>query len=128
VTLRTSIIGHELSSHKSLIDWFLSQQRAVKGFRKAIFSGLPTAELARVIADYVIPDASLQGLYHVSAEPIDKYALLKLVARHYRVDTEIVPDDAFVIDRSLDSSRFRQAVNYTPPSWDELVVLMRDSK
>lgn len=128
VTLRTSIIGHELSSHKSLIDWFLSQQQAVKGFRKAIFSGLPTAELARVIADYVVPDANLQGLYHVSAEPIDKYSLLKLVAKYYNVDTEIVPDDAFEIDRSLDSTRFRQAVNYMPPSWDELVVLMRDSK
>ncbi|WP_085675438.1 MULTISPECIES: SDR family oxidoreductase [unclassified Pseudomonas] len=124
VTLRTSIIGHELQSSASLIDWFLAQQGSVKGFNKAIFSGLPTAELARVILEHVIPDASLKGLYHVSAEPINKYELLKTVADVYEKDIEIVPDDRLVIDRSLDSSRFRAATGYTPPSWRALIEFM----
>lgn len=128
VTLRTSIIGHELGSNHALLDWFLSQEGSVKGYRKAIFSGLPTVELARVIRDYVIPSRQLHGLYHVSVDPIDKYNLLTLVAEVYGKDIEIVPDDHVVIDRSLDSTLFRRASGYTPPTWRELIEQMRDQR
>lgn len=128
ITLRTSIIGHELGSNYALVDWFLSQQGRVKGYRKAIFSGLPTVELARVIRDHVIPAPELHGLYHVSVDPIDKYTLLSLVAEVYGKDIEIVPDDQMVIDRSLDSSRFRRDAGYTPPTWRALIEQMRDQR
>lgn len=128
VTLRTSIIGHELGSNHALLEWFLSQEGSVKGYRKAIFSGLPTVELARVIRDFVIPLRQLQGLYHVSVDPIDKYNLLKLVAEIYGKDIEIVPDDKLAIDRSLDSTLFRNASGYAPPTWRELIEKMRDKR
>lgn len=124
VTLRTSIIGHELGSNYSLVDWFLSQVGPVKGYEKAIFSGLPTVELARVIRDYVIPHPELQGLHHVSVEPIDKLSLLKLLAQVYDKTIDIIPDSQVAIDRSLDSSRFQAATGYFPPSWLELVKSM----
>ena len=125
VTLRTSIIGHELSGSHSLVGWFLAQQAEVKGFRRAIFSGLPTVELARVIRDYVIPRTGLNGLYHVSAEPINKFDLLTLIAKNYGKTIEITPDDNLEIDRSLNSSRFREATGYQPQPWPELVRQMR---
>lgn len=128
VTLRTSIIGHELQSSESLIDWFLSQKSSTKGYEKAVFSGLPTIELARVIKDYVIPKPELNGLYHVSVEPIDKLSLLKLVAKTYNKEIDIIPDDQVCIDRSLDSSRFQQATGYIPPSWPDLVKSMQASR
>ncbi len=128
VTLRTSIIGHELSSNHALLDWFLSQNGSVKGYRKAIFSGLPTVELARVIRDYVIPSRQLHGLYHVSVKPIDKYSLLKLAAEVYGKEIKIEPDDNLVIDRSLDSTNFQNATGYTPPTWRELLEQMRDQR
>lgn len=128
ITLRTSIIGHELTSSKSLIDWFLSQVGAVKGYRRAIFSGLPTVEIGRIIGDFVLPNPDLNGLYHVSAEAIDKYSLLDKVARIYGKSITITPDDALVIDRSLDSTRFREATGYVPPCWDDLIAGMRDFK
>lgn len=124
VTLRTSIIGHELNSCVSLIDWFLAQTGMVKGFARAIYSGFPTVEMARIIADVVIPRPELCGLYHVSSEPISKYDLLCLVREQYGKDIEIVPDHDFLCDRSLDSSRFRAATGYVPPAWVELVELM----
>ena len=126
VTLRTSIIGHELNSAHGLVDWFLAQQGPVKGFTRAVFSGLPTMELARVMRDFVIPNADLQGLYHVSADPINKFELLKLVAQFYGKSTTIMPDEQLVIDRSLDSSRFRQITGYQPPAWPELVRRMHE--
>lgn len=126
VTLRTSIIGHELGSAHGLVGWFLAQQGPVKGFTRAVFSGLPTMELARVMRDFVIPNAELQGLYHVSADPINKFELLKLVAQSYGKSTTIMPDEQLAIDRSLDSSRFRQITGYQPPAWPELVRRMHE--
>lgn len=124
ITLRTSIIGHELGTNFSLTDWFLSQKGPVKGYKRALFSGLPTVELARVMKDYVIPNPKLHGLYHVSTEPIDKLSLLRLIAEVYGHNIQIIPDGQVRIDRTLDSSRFRQAVGYQPPSWPELVKMM----
>ena len=126
VTLRTSIIGHELSSAHGLVSWFLAQSGPVKGFTRAIFSGLPTMELARVMRDFVIPNAELQGLHHVSADPINKFELLKLVAQAYGKSITITPDDKLEIDRSLDSSRFRAMTGYQPPVWPELVRRMHE--
>jgi dTDP-4-dehydrorhamnose reductase len=121
ITLRTSIIGHELSSSYALIDWFLSQENKVKGYSKAIFSGLTTFELAKVMRDYVIPNPELFGLYHVSLEPIDKMSLLKLVADVYKKNILIVSDDQVCIDRSLDSSHFRKITGYIPPTWAKMI-------
>lgn len=126
ITLRTSIIGHELEGSRSLVGWFLSQQGSVKGFKKAIFSGMPTVEVARLIRDHILPNPKLHGLYHVSADPIDKYELLKLVAATYNKDIEIEEDNQFAIDRSLDSSRFRSATGFQPRSWPTMVHSMRD--
>jgi dTDP-4-dehydrorhamnose reductase len=126
VTLRTSIIGHELGSAHGLVGWFLSQRGSVRGYTKAIFSGLPTVELAAVIRDRVLAAPSLRGLYHVAAAPIAKYELLRLVASAYGKSTEIVPDDRVVIDRSLDGSRFSEATGYMAPPWPELVRRMHD--
>lgn len=126
ITLRTSIIGHELDGSRSLVDWFLAQEGSVRGFKRAIFSGLPTVEVARVIRDYVIPNPELSGLYHLSAAPINKFDLLTLLARSYGKSIDIYEDEKLVIDRSLNSARFRQATGYEPKSWPELISLMHD--
>jgi dTDP-4-dehydrorhamnose reductase len=128
ITLRTSIIGHELNSNESLLDWFLSQTGAVNGYKKAIFSGLPTVELVNVITDLVIPNTHLHGLYHVSVDPIDKYLLLKLIADVYGKEIHIEADEKVEIDRSLDSARFRQATGYEAPSWPKLIEKMHQGK
>lgn len=125
VTLRTSIIGHELRSAHGLIDWFLSQQAGVKGYTEAVFSGLPTCELARVVRDFVIPHASLRGVYHVAAEPISKHDLLQIVNREYGKNLQIESDDQVKINRSLDASRFREATGYVAPAWPDLIAQMR---
>lgn len=126
VTLRTSIIGHELAGAHGLVSWFLEQRGRVKGYRKAVFSGLPTVELAQIVRDLVLPLPELRGLYHVAADPIAKFELLKLVADAYGKEIEIEPDDRVVIDRSLDATRFREATGYVAPAWPELVARMRD--
>ena len=126
ITLRTSIIGHELDGARSLIGWLLAQEGSVRGFKQAIFSGLPTVEIARVIRDHVIGHPELHGVYHVSAEPINKFDLLTLVVQTYGKAIDISADFQLVIDRSLDSTRFRQATGFVPKTWPELIRMMRE--
>lgn len=124
ITLRTSIIGHELQTAHGLVGWFLAQQGSCRGFRQAIFSGLPTAVLAAIIRDVVLPKPELSGVYHVAAKPISKYDLLNLVAKVYEKVIDIIPDDELVIDRSLNADRFKSATGYEAPSWDDLIKTM----
>ena len=124
ITLRTSIIGHELQGTRSLIGWFLSQERQCKGFVKAIYSGLPTVVLAQLVRDVIIPRADLSSLYHIASRPISKYDRLRLVAEIYGKSIEIVPDSSLMIDRSLNADRFREATGYAPPEWPELIKTM----
>ncbi|WP_244488321.1 SDR family oxidoreductase [Devosia sp. Root436] len=126
ITLRTSIIGRELDSRNGLVEWFLAQEGRCKGFTRAIFSGLPTDELARVIRDHVLPNPDMTGVYHVASEPIDKYSLLTIIRDLYDKSIEIVPDDNLVIDRSLNYERFRDRTGYVAPSWPQLCAGMRD--
>jgi len=126
LTIRTSIIGHELNGARSIINWFLEQEGSIRGFTKAIFSGLPTVEIARVIEEYVLPHPELHGVYQLSVDPISKYDLLSMVKDVYGKQIEIIPDDSLMIDRSLDSTRFRQATGFIPKPWPELVHAMHD--
>ena len=124
VTLRTSLIGHELKGKRSLVEWFLDREGSVRGFTRAIYTGFPTVEMARIICDFVIPQKNLNGIYHVSSEPISKYDLLRLIAARYGKKIDIKPYEDFVCDRSLDSSLFRKITGYRPPSWPKLVDKM----
>jgi dTDP-4-dehydrorhamnose reductase len=128
ITLRTSIIGHELQGAQSLLEWFLSQQGSCKGYTRAVFSGVPTVELARIVRDFVIPHPELSGLYHVAARPIAKYDLLKLIAKQYEKTIDIVPDEKLVIDRSLNAARFQKATGYIAPDWPDLIQSMHSSR
>jgi dTDP-4-dehydrorhamnose reductase len=123
LTLRTSIVGRELGRARGLLGWLIEQQgQTVRGFTRAVFSGLTTAALAREIAAVIEDHPSLCGVWHAGGEPIFKHELLLLAREALGLDVEVVPDDSVVIDRSLDSSRFRRETGRTPPSWAEMLA------
>lgn len=121
ITLRTSIIGHELKTNYSLVDWFMSQEKEVNGYVNAIYSGFPTLEIVNIISNYVIPAKQLSGLYHISSEPISKYNLLSIIKKVYEKDIQINPYENFVIDRSMKSEKFKKVTGYNPPSWEKMI-------
>jgi dTDP-4-dehydrorhamnose reductase len=128
ITIRTSTIGRELNTNYGLLDWFLSQQNKCKGYKNAIFSGLPTVTIAEIIRDYILSDKSLKGLYHIAATPINKYDLLKLIAVVYGKNIDIELDEGFVIDRSLDPKKFNCATGFKSPGWPDLIQAMYQYK
>jgi len=124
LTIRTSIIGHELNSQQSLLDWFLNQKKVVPGFTQAIFSGLPTDELSKIIRDLIIPNKELHGLYHISAKPISKYRLLNLIAQIYDKKIKIIEQPLPAIDRSLNCEKFIKKTHYRIKDWKTLIAKM----
>lgn len=122
LTLRTSMIGPELSRKTGLLEWFLSQRgKTVKGFTKAIFSGFPTSELAHIVELVLMKVPAIHGLYHVAAEPISKYDLLNLIRDRFDLPVTIERDTTFECDRSLDASRFHRDTGYKPPAWEAMI-------
>ncbi len=121
LTLRTSIVGRQLYGTSSLFEWFLSQKGRVHGYRRAIFSGLTTYTLAEIISTLIEGHPTVDGLYHVSSEAINKYDLLNELKEALKLDIEIIPDESVVIDRSLDSTRFRELTHIYILTWDEMI-------
>lgn len=122
LTLRTSIIGRELHTNSGLIEWFLSNDGGkVRGFSRAIYTGFTTNVLADIVNLILTEFPELSGVYHVSSDPISKYDLLGLVRDAFGVEVEIKPDDSVVIDRSLNSDRFRRLTGFQPPSWPVMI-------
>ena len=121
ISIRTSFIGRELRGNLSLLEWFLSHDGPVRGFRKAFFSGLTTQEFSKVLLEYVIPNESLLGIKHIGGPRISKFELLALIKHGYGIQTEIIPDDEFVIDRSLATEIFENETGYSPPDWKTMI-------
>jgi dTDP-4-dehydrorhamnose reductase len=125
LTIRTSIIGRELASSHSMVEWFLSNRGGnVNGYVNAIYSGFPTIVFADIIAILLREHPDLHGLYHVSSEPINKFELLGIIDRAYGSNIHIDRFENFAIDRSLDSTRFQEATGFKPLPWPEMVDLM----
>jgi dTDP-4-dehydrorhamnose reductase len=123
LTLRTSIIGRELKHHRSLLDWLLAQNgRQISGYTRALWSGVTTLHLSELVFDIATQYPHLSGLYQVVATPISKYDLLTRLANAFDMDVEIVPDDSYILDRTLDGTRLREAIGYVAPSWDSLIA------
>jgi dTDP-4-dehydrorhamnose reductase len=123
VTLRTSMIGRELSEHRSLLDWLLQQRgRMVRGYRRAFYSGLTTNELTRVILLLITEHPRLTGLFQVTSDTITKFDLLRLIVETYGLDLQVDPDDEFFCDRSLIGDKFRLATGYQCPAWPALIA------
>jgi len=127
LTLRTSIIGRELSGGASLLEWFRRQRgRDARGYTRAIYSGLTTRAMAELVARLIESEPKLEGVWHVASEPIDKFELLRRVNEKLGWGVRLTPDDGFECDRSLDGSRFRARVGWQPPSWDEMIQGLAD--
>lgn len=121
LTLRTSIIGRELMRNASLFEWFMAQNGKIKGFTKAIYNGFTTIEMSRIIEKMLLEYPLASGVYQVSSDPISKYELLNLFREKANKDIDIEPDDFFICDRTLNSTKFRCQFDYVPPSWAEMI-------
>jgi dTDP-4-dehydrorhamnose reductase len=122
LTIRKSVIGRELTGRQGLLEWFLANRGGrVRGYRRAVFSGLTTLALADTIARIIEEQPALEGVWHVAAPAIAKYDLLVSLRDGFSLPIEIEPEETTIVDRSLDDTRFRQATGLPRPSWDRMI-------
>jgi len=127
LVVRSSIIGRELRGRVGLLEWFLGQHAdTVNGYTRALFTGLPTLELARVTAMLLEDYPDLTGLWHIAADPISKYDLLCLFRNAFARRTVITPYDDFYCDRRLDGAQFAARSGWRAAPWLQLIEAMRD--
>ena len=125
LTIRTSIIGHQLHNNNSLVEWFLSYEgETVNGYSNVIYSGLPTTEISKIIHEKIIPNINLKGIINISSNPISKFELLKKIKKYYNKKIKINIDNSAISNRSLDSNLFNNKTGYLAPDWDVLVKEM----
>ena len=122
LTLRTSIVGRQISGQESFFEWVLSQERKIaSGYRNALYTGLTTYALSRVISEVISHHFALSGLWQVASEPISKFELMNKLNQALALDIEIEENTEFKCDRRLDGSPFFQATGIRVPTWDEMV-------
>lgn len=126
VTIRTSMIGPSLEGKSGLLDWFLAQEYECNGYSRAVFSGLPTINIARVVTDILQRHPDLSGLYHVGSLPITKSEVLMLIAKRYRKKVKIIDDPGVVVDRSLCCEKLAAEIGYERQDWSSLADEMYD--
>ena len=127
ITLRTSIIGRELFTSHSLVEWFLANRgRTIRGYVNAIYTGFPTIVLAEILTMIIKHYPGMKGLLHLSSDKINKFELLTLINNQIKADVNIEAFEDFYIDRSLDSTRFRTITGFQPPEWEEMIRIMVD--
>tara|TARA_A100001015_G_C15041016_1_gene739690 strand:+ start:3757 stop:4623 length:867 start_codon:yes stop_codon:yes gene_type:complete len=124
ITIRTSIIGHELKGKNGLVEWFFSQKQKCECFKNVIFSGFPTNVLAEIIRDIVIPNKQLKGVYHIASKPITKCKLLDLIAKQYGLKINFIINNKIRINRSLNADLFKKKTGYVSPNWKDLIKSM----
>lgn len=125
LTLRSSFIGREIFGGTELLEWFLSQRgKSIKGFTKALYTGLTTNKLAELVGDLIEKHPGLNGLYHVSSETVTKYDLLSMMKDAYKLDVDIAPEDGFEMKRDLRGERFADATGFVCPPWKQLMAEM----
>lgn len=123
ITIRSSTIGLEMKSTKGLLEWFLSQNGEIFGYKNAIYSGFTTNEFANVLKTVFENRNKLSGLYHISSNPISKLELLTRLKEKLNMDNILIKEDKdFNCNRSLNSEKFKSITGYNPPSWDEMLT------
>jgi dTDP-4-dehydrorhamnose reductase len=123
LTIRTSIIGRDFLKQSAFLEWFLSHRGGqVRGYKNALYTGLTTQVLARIMGDLVENYPDLSGLYQIASQPISKHDLLVKLREAMKLDIEITPYDDPPCDRSLSAARFLAATGYTIPGWDEMIA------
>jgi len=123
LTLRTSMIGWELENRIGLMEWFAAQRgKTIQGYRNAIFSGFTTQAMAALLGELITKQPGLNGLYHLSSEPISKFQLLEMCqSRLGWFDIDLQPQDQFVIDRSLNGKRLNDMMEWHLPNWQTML-------
>jgi dTDP-4-dehydrorhamnose reductase len=96
LTIRTSIIGPEVSDNKTgLFDWVMNQNNKIKGYSKVIWSGLTTLELSKFIQWMINHNTNTEKIIHATnGIGISKFDLLSIINKEYQLNLILEKDSS----------------------------------
>ena len=89
--IRTSIIGEELKSNKSLLEWVRSNKnKEINGYSNHYWNGVTCLQLAKIIEEIITKDLYWIGVKHIfSPNNLSKYELSNLINVIYNLNIKI---------------------------------------
>ena len=123
ITIRSSIVGAQIVGNESLFQWAISQKgKSIKGFTGALYSGLTTMTMSKVILEIVDNFPQLSGIQQIASEAITKHDLLRKLNAALGLNLDICADNTIIYDRTLDGSEFVEQTGVRIPTWDEMII------
>jgi dTDP-4-dehydrorhamnose reductase len=123
LTLRGSMIGLELFGKTELLEWALAcKGKAIRGFTNAIYSGVTTDFMAKLVDLVLQQKTLLTGVYQVSSDPICKFDLLAKINTAFQLKMTITPDGSYSSNKTLDSRKIQDLLKIKIPSWDHMIA------
>jgi dTDP-4-dehydrorhamnose reductase len=103
--IRCSIVGKELKSTNSLMEWILSQPygATINGYTNHIWNGVTTLHFAQIVLGIIQNKNYKPGVSHlVPKDILSKYELIELIAKNFGRDDLLV--SKFEAENSIDRS------------------------
>jgi len=125
LTFRNSIIGPDINEYGiGLFNWFMRQKGEIKGFKKAVWTGVTTLTLAKAMESAL--ESNLIGLYNlVNNQTISKYDLIYLFNKHFRNGAiRILEENNFILDKTLINNR--TDFSFQVPSYEQMIIEMKE--
>lgn len=93
--IRASIIGRELKSKRSLLEWVIRQPEntEIPGFTDRLWNGVTTTAFSKVVAGVISRSSFKPGIWHlVPRDAVSKFELVSMIAIAFgRSDLAITP-------------------------------------
>jgi len=124
LTFRNSIVGPDMKPEGiGLFNWFMKQNSPIKGYTRAMWTGVTTLTLAKAMEKAA--EDGLTGLYNlVNNSSISKFDLLRLFNAYFKNNKiPIEPDEHLVVDKSLVNSR--TDFSFQVPSYEQMIQEMK---
>jgi dTDP-4-dehydrorhamnose reductase len=108
MTIRCSIIGKEITTANSLLEWVLAQplRSSIDGYTNHFWNGVTTLQFSRIVSGILKSDNYKQGVFHLVPKGIiSKYELIRLITAIFeRNDLHVEKYKAEnLVDRSLNT-------------------------
>lgn len=95
LTVRSSFVGFPDNKGRGLLAWVHSNTRVI-GYDRFMWNGLTAVELATILMEKIVPDASRTGLIHVHGPTLSKYDVLVQAKEVFGWDVEILKESEVV--------------------------------
>jgi len=84
MNIRTSIVGPEINTKRSLLEWFLSKgSGTVNGYTNHLWNGMTTLQWAKIVHNIIVMDRWKPGIRHFYSLPVSKADLLMIFKKEF---------------------------------------------